>query len=201
MARSGKRKGIGRQVARMDRAARTGAAEDSEALAFRAMEWIGDLGDQPQLRSISAALLVVGAVRSDRRLVRAAVRMLLAHELATLLKNVVKTSVDRTRPRSMDGRGHAPLRPGKTQDKEESSFPSGHAAGAVAVARALGRELPEQRLPALVGAGVIAGVQVPRDAHHLSDVVAGALIGMTAEAAANAWWNLATRIERRYRPA
>ena len=65
------------------------------------------------------------------------------------------------------------------------SFPSGHTAGSVAVARAVGRLYPEVRTAAYAGAAAVALVQIPRWAHYAADVVAGALVGVVAEAAIN----------------
>jgi len=74
-------------------------------------------------------------------------------------------------------------RKGRSRSKEETSFPSGHSAGAVAVAQAFARELPEYRGAALAGAGFIAVAQVPRGAHYPTDVAAGLAIGWLSEVA------------------
>ena len=141
-----------------------------------------DVGDQPQLRLISGALIAAGVAARSPRLVRAGARMLLAHELATAAKNFVKRRVDRTRPRSADTRRQAKARPGRRTSKEVTSFPSGHTAGSVAVAQAFAREFPEYRAPAVAAAGLVALAQIPRCAHYPTDVGAGALIGGAAEA-------------------
>ena len=156
-----------------------------DTLAVRALSWVGKLGDQPQLRLISSALFVVGLSSGNRRLLSAAARMLIAHELATGIKSFIKHRVDRTRPRSGRSSQQRKIRPGHSKAKEKSSFPSGHSAGAVAVARAVGREYPEHRSAALAAAGVIAGAQVPLSAHYLTDVTAGAAVGAVAEAVSN----------------
>ena len=108
--------------------------------------------------------------------------MIGAHLLATATKNFVKRRINRTRPRSAAGRdGHKP-KAGRDETKEETSFPSGHSAGAIAVARAFAREYPEHRLPALGAGGLIALAQIPRSAHYPTDVGAGIAIGIAAEA-------------------
>lgn len=144
---------------------------------------LGKLGDQPELRLLSGGILAAGLLLRDRRLFRAGARMLLAHELATLAKDVVKRRIDRTRPRNAATMRQRQPRPGNRTAKSHTSFPSGHSAGAMAVARAAGREYPAAALPALVAAGVVAAAQVPRRAHYASDVVAGLLVGLAAEAA------------------
>ena len=143
---------------------------------------LSEIGDQPQMRTLAAGLIGAGLFTRDRRLARAGARVVAAHELATVAKNFVKRRVDRTRPRSL-GDGEAPhIRRGRNEEKEETSFPSGHSAGAAAAARAFVREYPEQRAAAYAGAGLVALAQVPRCAHYPSDVGAGLAIGIALEA-------------------
>ena len=114
--------------------------------------------------------------------------MVLSHLLATAAKNFIKHRVDRTRPRSTgSGKGHG-IKPGRSHAKEETSFPSGHSAGAAAVARAFARAYPEHRGAALAGAGFIALAQIPRCAHYPTDVGAGLAIGLAAEKAVDLLW-------------
>lgn len=149
----------------------------------KAVSWFSELGDQPQLRILSGACVAAGLIGSDRRLLRAGLGMLLAHEVATLAKNFVKDAVDRSRPRHASSVKERRPRPGNKSAKEETSFPSGHTAGSVAVARAFAREYPEHSAAALGTAALVAAAQVPRCAHYVSDVGAGALIGIASEAA------------------
>lgn len=149
----------------------------------RALSFLSEIGDQPQARALSLAVLVLGIAQANRRLARAGARMLIAHEAATAAKNFVKLRVDRTRPRSKrNGQDHKP-KPGRKRDKEETSFPSGHSAGAAAIARAFARDYPEHAAPAYAGAGLIALAQIPRCAHYPTDVGSGLAIGVAAEAA------------------
>gem|GEM_PF-579654 len=179
------------------------AALDADAAAAEAMapyenlpllEPVADLGDQPQLRILCAATIAAGLAAGRRsgwgpRLAKAGLRMLVAHQLATAAKNFVKHRVDRTRPRSLHlpGKDHR-ISPGRNGEKEETSFPSGHASGAVAVARAFAREFPEHRAAAAAAGGALALVQVPRCAHYPTDIAAGAAIGLAAEAALALLW-------------
>ena len=157
-----------------------------DSLPVKLLGLAGELGDQPQLRLLSGACIAAGLLTSDRRMVRAGTRMLLAHELATLAKNMVKDNVDRTRPRSATSQSQRRPKRGHHSDKDETSFPSGHTAGSLAVARAFAREYSEHGAEALGAAGLIAAAQVPQCAHYVTDVGAGALIGLVAEAAAGA---------------
>jgi membrane-associated phospholipid phosphatase len=151
------------------------------------LEHVADLGDQPPLRILCASVIVVGLFARDRRLARAGVAMLAAHTAATLVKDAVKKRVDRTRPRSAGKSGKdAKPHPGGDTSKEETSFPSGHSAGAAAVARAFVRAYPEHAAPAYAAAGLLAVVQIPRCAHYPTDVGAGLAIGVAAEAVTGA---------------
>ena len=149
------------------------------------VETIGKLGDQPELRTLSGAVVAAGLLTANRRLVRAGVRMLLAHEIATLAKDLIKDRIDRTRPHSAKTHSDRAVKPGRHTAKTKTSFPSGHSAGATAVARAFGRDYPQFQVPALAAAAVIAGMQVPRLNHFPSDVAAGIMLGAASEAAAN----------------
>jgi membrane-associated phospholipid phosphatase len=158
----------------------------------RALDVFSKLGDQPALRIISGSLVIAGTFAGNDRLVRAGARMLLAHEAATFAKDLVKTEVDRTRPRSARRRDEKKPRKGKHQSKEVTSFPSGHSAGVMAAARAFSREYPGHGAAALGTAALIAASQVPRCAHYPTDVAAGVAVGLTAEAATNAAQRLVT---------
>jgi membrane-associated phospholipid phosphatase len=169
-----------------DRATARAVEPQRKSGAVRVMAWASELGDQPQMRILCGGLLGLGLVRRDGRMVRAGARMFLSHMLATAAKNFVKHRVDRTRPRSTGKARGSQLKPGRSHAKEETSFPSGHSAGAAAVARAFAREYPEHRGAALAGAGFIALAQIPRCAHYPTDVGAGLAIGLAAEKAVDA---------------
>jgi membrane-associated phospholipid phosphatase len=153
-----------------------------ESSPAQALGELGKLGDEPPLAMFSAAVLVAGVLAGRSSLWRAGVRMLAAHAVATGLKNLVKNSVDRTRPQLLD-HGEYRMEPGHSKDKRLRSFPSGHAAGVSAVARAASREL---RLgPGLsLAAASLASMQIVRRMHFPSDVIAGAALGLLAEAIA-----------------
>lgn len=170
-------------LAAVDDAAREVFVGHRQSAAIKTLSWLSEVGDQPQMRTISGGMIAAGFLLRDRRMARAGVRMLLAHELATLAKNFVKHRVDRTRPRSAGERQEQQVRPGRSTAKEETSFPSGHSAGVSAVARAFASEYPEHKGPAYAAAGMVALAQVPRCAHYPTDVGAGILIGVAAEAA------------------
>ena len=159
--------------------------------AVKTLDLFSKLGDQPQMRTLCAAVIAGGLLLRRKRLIRTGIRMLIAHEAATSAKLAIKMEFDRTRPRSANGRSEKKIRKGDSKAKEESSFPSGHSAGAMAAARAFSREYPEYGAAALAAGAAVAASQIPRCAHYPSDVAAGAAVGLASEAAANAVWRAA----------
>jgi membrane-associated phospholipid phosphatase len=166
-----------------DAAAAEAALPYQGSPAMAALGRFASLGDQPPLRTLCAAVIAAGVAGGNGRLARTGVRMLVAHTFATLAKDYVKERVDRTRPRSKGekGKDHVP-KAGRNSSKEETSFPSGHSAGAAAVARAFARDYPQYAAPAYAVGGALALAQIPRCAHYPTDVGAGVAIGLAAEA-------------------
>ena len=158
----------------------------------RALTPVAKAIDEPPLLALGIGTLALGAALRRPALARSGARMLASHLIATGLKTVMKASVDRVRPNaardgSEIGAGHG------TDDSSRNAFPSGHAAGAVAVARAVGHDMPAVAVPAQLAAGVAGAGQVARGAHYATDVAAGAAIGWVAERLAS--WAFGT-IER-----
>lgn len=159
--------------------------------AVKALGKASEMADQPPLIALSAAVLLAGLVLRRPRLSSVGARMLAAHLVATGMKSAVKRSIDRTRPYVLVEEGRYTADVGGTDEPRLNSFPSGHTAGAVAVAEAIARTAPRAAWPARLWAATIAAVQVPRCAHYPSDIAAGALVGWTADRlvrAAEAAW-------------
>lgn len=165
----------------------------AEHLAIRALGAASDLTDQEPLYAAAAAVIGVGLVTRDERTIRAGTRFLASHLFATALRGIVKRLVDRTRPDAAARRGEYRLEKGERYESDFNSFPSGHTAGAVAVARALGRHYPGSYNAWLGLAGAASAAQVIRSKHFVTDVVAGAAIGIIAEEAVH---RLLCRAER-----
>ena len=146
-----------------------------------------EVADQPPLVFISLVTLGTGLVLRRPPLARTGARMLLAHALATGGKTVLKRSIDRTRPRRALARGeHHAAKSKGTRDTDLNSFPSGHTAGAVAVAQAVSAEVPALAVPARGAATAVGATQLPYGKHYVSDVLAGAAIGWLSDKLA-AW--------------
>lgn len=167
-------------VEKRDLALSRSLALPEEAAAARWTARLAELGDQPPLQLLCAATIAGGALRRDRRLFRAGLRMLAAHSLATLAKACVKDAVDRTRPgEAIAGRKYR-MTTGTSRDPGLRSMPSGHSAGTVAVATAALVDYPQAAGAALAGSAVVIGAQLPSRNHYLSDIAIGGLIGLVA---------------------
>lgn len=174
----------------IDRRVRKAVLPYRQTAPVKFLSWFSELGDQPQMRILAGGVLAFGVFRAEPRLIRAGLRMFIAHETATWAKSVVKHRVIRLRPRSAESDGDQEPRTGHDMSKEKSSFPSGHSAGAIASARAFSAELPEYRPLALAVAAIVAAAQIPRCAHYPTDVVAGLAVGTFAEMTVAAAWRL-----------
>lgn len=169
-------------VERADVAIAIGAAQHRDAPLVRALGALSEAADQPPAYAISGAVTALGLATGNAALARAGGRMLLAVTLAVAAKTVVKQAVARTRPYKVLDEGRYEVRALGPVEGAWNSFPSGHTADAVAMARALAREVPGAAWPAYGAAAAVALVQVPRGRHYPIDVAAGALIGWGAEA-------------------
>lgn len=181
-----KAKKAAKTVAAADRKATHDAASHRDAKPVKAAGFLAEIADQPQLIAISAATIAAGLIRRRRDLVRGGARMLAAHLLATAAKSAIKHRFDRSRPSKALSDGDTRFERGDSDDHQLNSFPSGHTAGVVAVARAAAREIDGAAVPAALGAGAIAAIQPVAGNHYLSDVIVGGAIGWIAEAVVDA---------------
>lgn len=192
----GKAKKAAKTLARADREATHDAARHRDAAPVRFAGLLGEIADQPQLIAVSTATIAAGLVGRRPDLVRGGARMLAAHLLATAVKTAIKHRFDRARPSKALDDGHARFERGESHDHQLNSFPSGHTAGAVAVARAAAREIDGAALPAALGAGAVAAIQPAAGNHYLSDVIVGGAIGWLSEAVVDALLNQLPRPEK-----
>ena len=150
-------------------------------------KWLGhagQVGDEPPLVALAGITTLVGAAIGNRRLETAGKRMLLAHVIAAAIKTFGKNNVDRSRPQKVLKGGGYRMEPGSSKNSDLRSFPSGHTAGSVAVARAFARDYPHLAVHAYAAAGAIGALQIARRAHFPTDILAGAAVGIVAEAIA-----------------
>jgi membrane-associated phospholipid phosphatase len=169
-----------------DRKATHRVAKHRDTPLVKATGVLAELGDQPQMIATSVATAVIGLALKRPDLVRGGVRMLAAHLVATAVKTAIKHSVDRARPEKAIDDGDATFEPGESRDHDMTSFPSGHTAGAVAVAIAMSRDVDGAAAPAALIATGIAAAQPVTGSHYLTDLVAGAAVGWISEALVSA---------------
>ena len=166
------------KVERADLAVARLLALDPDRLPGKLVSRFAEIGDQPPLATISVATAVVGALRRDERLFRTGLRMLSALTLSTMAKTIGKGTIDRTRPAEVLENGRYKLQEGDSKDADLRSMPSGHSAGVTAVMLAATYDYPKQVLPAAAVAGAVMGAQLPSRNHFLSDIAAGAALGL-----------------------
>lgn len=142
-----------------------------------AMEWVTLFGQGWVLGAIGLAVALIAHRLGRHELVRAGLVAVPALMVSGLLARVVKILVGRPRPGVVDqGLAHW----GPSLAAGYNSFPSGHATAAFTLAAVLATAAPSWR-PALYGlAALIAFSRVAVDAHFVSDVVAGGLLGWAA---------------------
>ncbi len=167
---------------RKDRKTTHKAAKAKDTPVMRAAAVVAEVGDQPPLILLSSATLAFGLLTRRGRVAQAGARMLASHLLATAVKNVIKRNIERTRPHSVQEGKPYKLKTGDDRSHDYSSFPSGHTAGAVAVARAAARVYPDATPQLAAAATGIGALQIPIGKHYGSDVAVGAIVGLVSEA-------------------
>jgi hypothetical protein len=118
------------------------------------------------LAQSGAALVTytIGRTTGSARVAEVGARLFRAQVVAQGATQVIKFATHRTRP-----------------DGSALSFPSGHTAAAFATATVLHDEFGwKAGLPAFAMAGWVATSRVQMDRHYLSDVIAGATVGLLA---------------------
>lgn len=166
------------RIATVDLAIVQAVAPYSDTLPVRALGSASELADQPPLIAASVLTTAFGWFMGRPMVMRMGLRMLAAHGLATAIKSLLKNNVDRSRPRKVAKDGQYFAERGTSREPDERSFPSGHSAGAFAIAGAIAQEAPAAA-PAAYGVAAAASLtQIPRKAHFPSDVATGIAIGL-----------------------
>jgi membrane-associated phospholipid phosphatase len=173
-----------REAERLDVEAALRLGEWRDHPVVKALAGLAEIADQTPAVTAGALMLAYALLRRDARLGEAAIRLVAAILVTTVLKMAVERAVARTRPNAVLGGRPYSRKRGGSRKRARQAFPSGHTADAVAAARALSRAYPDLALPLGGAAALIALVQVPAGAHYPSDLAAGALIGLLGEEAA-----------------
>lgn len=161
-------------------------AHAKDSAGVRTLATLGEVGSWKSLLFLSVGTMAWGLAVGDRRMSSTGKRMLGAGILASLVKTTAKRLVHRTRPNVLMDTGLYARGWLGPNDGPWQSFPSGHSALSVAVARAAVRTYPEIRGIAYGAAAGVILTQLLRGAHFPSDVLAGAVVGFAAEYGAQA---------------
>ena len=123
------------------------------------------IGQSYTLLGVAGAVYAVGRIKAEPKVSHMGMDLLRSLIIAELMTQSLKYTVRRERP---DGSG-------------ANSFPSGHAADTMAFATALERHLGWRfAVPAYVLASYVAMSRLHDNVHFLSDVTAGAAVGIIA---------------------
>jgi membrane-associated phospholipid phosphatase len=123
------------------------------------------LGQSYTLLGIASTVYAVGRIKEEPRVSHMGMDLIRSVAIAELVTESLKYTVRRERP---DGSG-------------ANSFPSGHAADTMAFATALERHFGwRYAVPAYVFASYVAMSRLHDNVHYLSDVTAGAAVGIIA---------------------
>lgn len=148
-------------------------SENQEELLQEARE-LTHWGDFRGTLIVAALLAVVGGWVRRRRLLRAALAVVLAAALAGAVANVGRVVVGRPRP--VDYRPDGLY--GPTFDYKLNGFPSAHSATASATATVLLVASPWVGVPVAAAALTVMWSRIYLRAHHPTDVLAGAFLGV-----------------------
>lgn len=146
--------------------------------------WLSRYGDFPWLLGGGLAGLFFCLVTQRREWARIITAMLLAGILAGLASNVIKLGAGRVRPRvdNIEHGWYGPTHRGEwvSLRHDFQGFPSSHAACAFGFFIPLFLSRRRAGVAGLLAAAAVAWSRVQLSAHHVSDVAAGALIGVVA---------------------
>jgi undecaprenyl-diphosphatase len=159
-----------------DADAQAWVAEHQNAASKRFMRGVSWLGDWPGHILLGFILLVLAYWRRSKKWMRIAAAMILACALAGAVARVVKISTGRARPSVQTEAAWS----GPSFKARYNAFPSGHTAASTAFFGTLALACWRIGASFLVIPLLIALSRMYVGAHHLSDVVGAALIGMLA---------------------
>ncbi|HLP18169.1 MAG TPA: phosphatase PAP2 family protein [Bacteroidota bacterium] len=119
--------------------------------------------------------IIYGIAADDRRVLNTGVLLSASEVLTYGLKHILKITVKRPRPYE----DLADVHVNNIGSADEYSFPSGHTAGAFALATMLTLRHPKPivYIPAFIWAGMVGYGRVYNGVHYPSDVLGGAVLG------------------------
>jgi len=142
---------------------------------------------QPEVyATLTAGLVATGLITGNHGITHSGTRLALSLALAGAATEAGKFALGRPRPnQSLDADGYSPF-------SGQVSFPSGHTAMSFALATSLADDI--HRPWATVGlygmATAVGWSRINDNAHWLSDVAAGAIVGITSAKLASGRWRI-----------
>ena len=155
----------------------------------RLAETVRHFGQPEVYGTVTAGILTAGLITHNPRLIRTGTRVAGALAVAAGVSNSIKMLAGRTRP-------DAQVLDNDADDfavfSGHASWPSGHTSMAFAFATALGDELhqPVARYGLLAAATAVGWSRINDNRHWLSDVAAGAVVGITSAKFASGRWRV-----------
>jgi membrane-associated phospholipid phosphatase len=155
----------------------------------RLAETVRHFGQPEVYGTVTAGILTAGLITHNPRLIRTGTRVAGALAVAAGVSNSIKMLAGRTRP-------DAQVLDNDADDfavfSGHASWPSGHTSMAFAFATALGDELhqPVARYGLLAAATAVGWSRINDNRHWLSDVAAGAVVGITSAKFASGRWKV-----------
>ena len=174
----------------LDGSVRHSVQSHRTAGADRLAETVRHFGQPEVYATVTAGLLVAGGLAHNPRLTRMGTHLAGALAVAAGVSNSVKLVTGRSRPDNL-------VSPDNDADdfglfSGQASWPSGHTAMAFAFATALGDELhePVARYGLLAAATAVGWSRINDNRHWLSDVAAGAVLGIASAKFASGRWRV-----------
>jgi membrane-associated phospholipid phosphatase len=167
----------------LDGAAQAWIAQHQDADTKTFMRWVSRFGDWPAHVTLGLTLLVLAYWRRSKKWMRIFAAMILACALAGAVARVIKISTGRARPSvQTEAEWNGPR-----FNPRYNAFPSGHTAASTAFFATLALASWRIGLGFLAIPLLIAFSRMYIAAHHLSDVVCAALIGIVAAYLVSRW--------------
>ena len=161
--------------------------QDNRSSALDDVAEIRFIGQPEFYFTITGGVLAAGLISGDSRVTRAGGRLAATLALTGGLTRLGKFVVGRERP--LEGADVTAFHPFTSAS---ASFPSGHASMAFALATSLSEEIrrPWATAALYTGAGLVAWSRMNDDKHWLSDVAAGAMLGVFSAKVVNGSWRI-----------
>jgi undecaprenyl-diphosphatase len=161
------------QVVALDQAISTAVEGTDTPTLDRVLVRLSDAANQSRLWLATAGVVaLVGGARGRR----AAAESVASIGLASAVSNLALKGLAPRRPRPGSSGGDV-VASRQVRRPTSSSFPSGHAASAIAFASTMGEEVPVTWLPLHAAASLVAYARIHTGVHYPSDVVIGTVVG------------------------